>query len=239
MNMRLVGSGIDAGSLLRRVQQSAGRALVAVLAMLAMQPALAGPIDLRLFDADPSDFVKKGSLDGTAAGSFATMTEDISTGVLSLSNDPRIPIPGDPILINPSEGSVLRFQYAFNADCPVSCDQLVAILFWADPTKECDDLECDPEAGGPSYGFFQDMAIDVTGSGEISFLLSDFTLAVNQVFGLQIEMWAIDEIVGASALISGLEVFDPFATSVPEPGTLTLVLSGLMALMIRRRAELT
>jgi hypothetical protein len=219
LKTRLVESGNDAGSQLR-VQRSTGRALVAVLALLAMQPALAGPIDLNLFYISPDGAVV---IDST--GSSATMIEGAG-GVVLLSNDPGL---GDPVLINPSEGPNLRFQYAFNADCPLVCDALAVSLFSAIPG--------DSSTGGPSAGLLQYDVFTSSGIGEISYLLSAFNLAADQVFGLQFELLAYDDTINASAIISGLEVYDPAAVSVPEPGTLGLLLSGLAGMAVRRRCQ--
>jgi hypothetical protein len=228
LKTHLVESGNDAGSQLR-VQRSAGRALVAVLALLAMQPALAGPIDLRLFYTFPAESVVTGSTDGTAAGSFAQMSESLDYGVVSLSNDPGL---GDPVLIDASEGPVLRFQYEFISESPTDCgdlcDTLVATLFAADPN--------DSTIGGPLDGFLANAVINALGIGEVSFLLSSFNLPSNLVFGLQFDLLAFDAGAGSAALVRGLEVYDPNAVvNVAEPPGLALLLIGLIAMVARRR----
>lgn len=225
MKARLVGSGTDAGSRLR-VQRSAGRALFAILAMIVMQPAFAGPIDLRDFFFFPGDPVVLGSTDGAASGSFAQISESPELGAVVVSDDPGL---GDLVLINSAEGPVLRFQYEFDSESPadcVDCDTLLATLFAAVPN--------DPSVGGPLDGFLGDVVITTSGVGVVSFLLSSFNLAANEVFGLQFELLSFDAGSGSSAVIRSLEVLDPATVKVPEPASVTLLLSGLIGMMIRR-----
>lgn len=180
-------------------------------ALMSTAPALAAPLDLNEFFADPT-------VVRTADGSMATLFEDPEFRTVILELDPGL---GDPNLIIPRVGSFLLFTFDFVEPDSGNNDMFVAYLL--DATT------------GLSFGGMFEFATDLTEAGTLEFDLGSF---VGQVIGLHIALVAASDDVGlnSSVKISNLRletVDEPPA--IPEGSTATLLLSGLAAIGFYRR----
>ena len=182
-------------------------------AIMLPAPALAAPLDLNAFFADST-------VEITADGSMAILSEDPEFSSVRLELDPGL---GDPNLIIPRLGSVLRFDFDFVEPGSNNVDTFVTFLLDA--------------ATGSSLGGMFEFTAEESEAGSIAFELSPF---VGQIIGLRIALIAADEdaTFDSTLKISNVRVDeDPDGETpvIPEAGTVSLLLGGLALMGLRRR----
>lgn len=186
-------------------------ALLAVsLAILGSGSARAVPIDLNNFFADLTVTV-------AADGSSAVLAEDASISPVLLSNDPGL---GDPNVIIPGAGVTLFFDFMFSEAAGEDDEFFVFLL--------------DAATGfsvGPAFEFLT----QTTSSGTVGFDLSSLTALT---LGLQFELGALpgDSGTGSRLTISNVRLVEA-SVDIAEPGTLALMMAGLLLLTLTARAS--
>ena len=159
-------------------------------------PSWSGLIDLHDFFADPAVTI-------SPAGDTATLAEDASLNSVILSDDPGL---GDPVVVVPGPGVVLRFDFVFR-EAPGESDELLAFVLDA--------------ATGGSLGGAYEFRLRDSGSDTQAFDLSALT---GKTLGLQFQLSSLpgDNGLGSWARISRVRL-----SQVPEPSGLALGLLGL------------
>ena len=183
-----------------------------VTLLFVAPPASAVPISL-----DFNDFYADPSVTVATDGGAALMAEDAGLSFVLLANDPFF---GDPTIIVPGLGTRLLFDYMFE-EAAGQDDQFRAFV-----------LDSATGLAPPGFEFLTAQS----GSGTVAFDLSGL---VGYTLGMQFELAALfgDSGVGSTVGLSGLRLEVPDSTSVPEPGTASLLGAAFLAwlLAFRRR----
>lgn len=180
--------------------------LVLLLLPLSISNALAIPIDLNDFYADPT-------VDVALDGSSATMYEDSFLITVLLSNDPFF---GDPGILVPSDPFLLRFDYSFMEGVG-NDDDFYAKVF-----------------DGGTGDLLADFLVESSLSGTVSWNLAGIDPAIT-LLGLEFQLNAYDLLTDSVAQVSNVSL-DAAAAPVPEPTTVALLGCGLLTLLgLRKR----
>ena len=186
--------------------------LMAASLLLVCGQAMAVPIDLNDFYADPTVTV---SADGTSA----VMAEDSTLMSVLLSNDPWY---GDPGVFIPSDSATLTFDYSFSE--PTGNDDF--FFAWLFDWNSYTVLQ---DARGNDLSF--ELANSGTGTVTWDLLGASFLGDTDNV-GMEFQLNAN---MGDSSYDSSVSISNVQINPVPEPATLFLVGSGLIGIILARR----
>ena len=176
-----------------------------VLAGAALTNVHAAPIDLRDFFADPTVTV-------ASDGAAALLEEDPGFGLVLLANDPGL---GDPEVLVPAAGTVLRFDYVFDEGAGNDDEFGVFIV----------DAATGFSVDAP-YEFF----IQQDAAGSVEWSLGPL---LGMSIGLQFQLASMP---GDAASTSTLTISDVVqVTAIPLPPAAALLLPAVWTLAVMRR----
>lgn len=158
---------------------------------------------------DLNDFYADPTVIVSLDGSSATLNEDENRIVVLLSNDPLF---GDPGIVVPSGLMWLRFSYDF-VEGVANTDNFYAKVF-----------------DGGTGDIIHDFLIESSGLGPVAWNLQGLSPTIT-VLGLEFQLNSYDTVFDSTVNISDVQL----EYSVPEPGTLILLFSGLLGIMGFRR----
>jgi len=208
-----------------RAAARSSRLLVAALLVATGMSANAAPILFDTFTPTPSDDVTISS-DGTTA----TMTESGSFFFVDLFNAALYASTSsapDPT----ATGNILSFSFDFTSGSDTGC---IADLLFGD----CDLLQIGLYSSDDPFNPIQGLDLFASASGVFSVVLDPLQAGVDLALG--ITLWDYDFLAGSTATISNLDLSPADdgtggpVVSVPEPGSLPLLLAGLLALGLAR-----
>lgn len=151
------------------------------------------------------------------------------------SNDPGL---GDPVIISAAGGRTLEFDFIFSTDTLTGTGEV----------EEDYDLfynvfNADPMGLGPIDSLADGFLANSTGMGHIVIDLGTTDMLAAHSLGLEFVLTAVAEDaipmdeIKTTAVIANLVMVDPdtVMVPVPVPGTVALILAGLVPVMVARR----